>query len=89
MIIHDESGYEVKGTFEMHGIKRKMMFPFKVRIAIDQTSKRELLDLQGVWIINRKDFNIIWNKYLDQGGIVVGDLLTVAWGLRIPTHIRG
>ena len=60
-----------------------MIFPFKVIIIIDQRTKRKLLDLKGTWIINRKDFNIIWNKYLDQGGIVVGDILTVDWGIKV------
>jgi hypothetical protein len=66
----------------MHGIKRKMIFPFKVGIIVDQKAEPKLLDLQGSWNIDRKDFNIIWNKYLDHGGILVSDIFTVNWGIR-------
>jgi len=79
-IIKDDSGYKVKGVLEMHGIKRRMIFPFRVVMMGDQ--KREVFDLKGSWIINRKDFNIVWSKLLDRGGILVGDYFTVNWGIK-------
>jgi len=81
-IIQDESGYQVKGVLEMHGIKRRMIFPFKVEIIPDQKNEPKLLDLHGSWNIDRKDFNIIWSKYLDHGGILVSDIFTVNWGIK-------
>ena len=81
-IMFDESGYKVKGVLEMHGIKKRMIFPFESRIITDQNSGRKILVLKGSWDIDRKDFNIIWNKYLDQGGLVVSDEFTVDWGIR-------
>ena len=71
--MQDASGYKVQGVLEMHGVKRRMIFPFK----------REGLDIKGSWNINRKDFNIIWSKTLDHGGVLVGDIFTVDWGLRL------
>jgi polyisoprenoid-binding protein YceI len=85
-IIHDESGYKVNGILEMHGIKRRMTFSFKAVFILDPETKGESLDLKGTWRINRKDFNIIWNKYLDHGGIIVGDYLTVDWGIKADIH---
>ena len=82
-IIHDANGYRVKGVLGMHGVKRRMAFPFQVEIIIDQRTKRKELDFKGTWSINRKEFNIIWNKYLDQGGIIVGDHLKVDWGIKV------
>jgi polyisoprenoid-binding protein YceI len=82
-IIHDEGGFKVKGVLEMHGIRRVMTFPFKVEIVHDQKTHHQSLSLHGSWVINRKDFGIIWNKYLDRGGVIVGDDLTVNWGIRI------
>jgi polyisoprenoid-binding protein YceI len=82
-IVHDESGYKVKGVLEMHGIKRKMIFPFTSKVHIDPYTRRKIVDLKGSWNIDRKDFNIIWNKYLDQGGIVVSDIFTVNWTVYI------
>jgi polyisoprenoid-binding protein YceI len=82
-IIHDKNGYKVEGVLEMHGIARRMAFPFQVDMFDDQLSKRKLLHLKGTWAIDRKDFNIIWNRYLDHGGIVVSDIFTVSWGITV------
>jgi len=82
-IIKDARGYQVKGILEMHGIKKGMIFPFKVVNFIDQRTKHQWLDISGTWNINRKDFNIIWSKTLDHGGILVGDIFTVDWAIRI------
>jgi len=85
-IIHDESGYKVRGILEMRGVKRTMIFPFKVERIIDQKTKLETLDLKGSWVINRKNFNIIWNRVLDRGGIIVGDNFTVDWGIKVKLN---
>jgi polyisoprenoid-binding protein YceI len=82
-ITQDESGYQVNGVLEMHGIKRRMSFPFRVETINDQNTGHKWLDLKGNWDINRKDFNIIWNRYLDHGGILVSDVFTVKWGIRV------
>ncbi len=88
-IVQDKNGYRVKGILEMHGIKRRMTFPFKVGIVIDQGTKQRLLDIQGNWSINRKRFNIVWNRLLDRGGIVVGDYFTVNWGIKVYLTMEG
>jgi len=85
-IVQDRDGYEVKGVLDMHGIKRKLAFPFRFKSIINPEANGEWIDLKGSWIINRKDFNIIWNKYLDHGGILVSDNFTVNWGIR--TYIK-
>jgi len=82
-IFEDDRGYEVKGVLQMHGIKRKMLFPFKVKTVIDPVTRRKWLDIKGSWNVDRKDFNIIWNKVLDHGGVLVGDIFTVEWGIRV------
>ena len=82
-ITQDASGYKVKGVLEMHGIKRRMTFVFHVEMINDQKTKQQWLDFKGNWSINRKDFNIIWNKYLDHGGILVSDNFIVNWGIKV------
>lgn len=75
-IIQKKSGYVVKGILDLHGIKREVSFPFQVEM------KENSLDIKGKWLINRKDFNIIWNKLLDHGGVLVGNYITVDWGIQ-------
>lgn len=82
-IMQDERGYKVKGILGMHGVNRRVTFPFKVEVMIDQKTKRRWLDLKGRWSINRKDFNIIWNKSLERIGIGVRDNFTVDWRIKV------
>jgi polyisoprenoid-binding protein YceI len=82
-IIYNEKGYKVIGVLEMHGIKRRMTFPFQAGTIIDQRTKRKLLDIKGNWRINRKHFNIIWSRRLDRGGAVVSDYFTVHWRIKL------
>lgn len=81
-IISDGDGYRVKGTLEMHGITREAEFPFKADIAAAGDTQQETLAVNGTWQINRKDFDIIWNRVLDKGGILVGNEITVDWGIQ-------
>ena len=75
-IIHDDEGFKVEGILQLHGIKRAMIFPFSVK------RLNHGLVIQGAWNIDRRDFNIIWNKYLDHGGILVGNIFTVNWRIK-------
>lgn len=68
--------YTVTGIVDMHGIKRTIVFPFELNYLDANT-----LVAQGKWLINRKDFDIIWHKILDRGGIIVGNQITVDWKL--------
>ncbi len=81
-IIKDEKGYRVNGTLEMHGVKKEVVFPFKVESALDELTQQKLLTMGGKWLIKRKDFDIYWNKLLDKGGVFVGDYMTVDWGIK-------
>ena len=81
-IVQHDKAYKVTGILEMHGIKRRLTFPFSVQVLTDQKTKHKVLILTGNWSINRKDFNIVWNKLLDHGGVLVGDNFTVNWGIK-------
>lgn len=72
-IIKNDAGYLVSGVLEMHGRRKQMSFPFDVEDG----------NFKGRWVINRKEFDITWNKILDQGGVLVGNHITVDWQIRI------
>jgi polyisoprenoid-binding protein YceI len=77
-IIKNTDGYQVKGILDLHGEQRELSFPFQVSRAEDQ------LIAKGQWIIERKEFKIIWNKLLDKGGVLVGNTITVDWEINLP-----
>lgn len=71
-------GFRVDGRVELHRITKDLSFRFffegPYRAGDDMYVRA-----RGQWVINRKDFEIIWNEWLDHGGVVVGDHITVDW----------
>ena len=80
-IIQNKSDYTVKGTLEMHGVKKRVSFPFQAQVVSAKDSSTKMMEVKGEWKINRKDFKIICNKVLEQGGVLVGNYITVNWGI--------
>jgi len=72
-----ENGPWASGIFDLHGVAKNLRSRFDLEEQNDHT-----LFIKGIWKINRKKFNIIWNKFLDHGGILVGDYFTVDWQVK-------
>lgn len=87
-IVKSQQGYIVKGMLDLHGQRKEIEFPFNAKITVDRSSGKRMLKAKGKWIINRKDYNIIWNKLLDKGGILVGNYITVDWGINTAINDR-
>ena len=83
-IVADPKGYQVKGVLNLHGVKKEFLSNFTQEIFTDKETKKESMVLKGNWVIKRKDFGIIWNKFLDKGGIIVGDYINIDWEIKIP-----
>ncbi len=81
-IFRDEEGYQVTGILDMHGKTKEMTFPFSAEFITDEQTGENGIAVNGRWVINRKDFDIIWNRLLDVGGVLVGNHITVEWGIR-------
>ncbi len=70
----------VTGVFEMHGVSQELTFPFDFRGPfMDPQQKRHYVVGEGKWKLNRKLFNVVWDKYLDKGGLVVDDNVIIDW----------
>ncbi len=74
-------GYYVTGELSLHGVTKNFTFPFKLEGPVIE-GKKSYIVAHGKWQIERKKFNVIWDKHLDQGGIVVGDQITVDWKVK-------
>lgn len=74
-----KTGGLVRGKLKVHGVTHDLESPF----VLQETPKegKDYLHIQGTWNIFRKDFNVTWNKYLDQGGVIVGDHVLVDWDI--------
>ncbi len=69
-----KGGCWVSGIFDLHGVAKNLRSPFDLEEQNDNT-----LFLTGTWELRGKDFNIIWSGWLDWGGFLVGDYITVDW----------
>ena len=67
----------------MHGIQKILTFSFRAVITKDSGTQQKNMNINGSWLINRKDFKIIWNKLLDHGGVLVSDYFTVNWEIKV------
>ena len=76
--VKDNRG-SVEGVFDLHGVKKELSFPFLIKGPFRNSQGKDYLVAGGTWRINRKDFNVTWNKMLDHGGIIVGDTVTIRW----------
>ena len=68
--------YEVAGNLAMHGVTRPVTLTV-THLGSVGTGKDEKFGFEATTTLNRKDFGIIWNKALDNGGYMLGDEVPV------------
>lgn len=69
--------YDVMGTLIMHGVSREIALPvtFLGSVPTKDRQGREgaKAGFEASLTLNRKDFDITWNRALDNGGMMLGD----------------
>jgi polyisoprenoid-binding protein YceI len=75
--------YDVTGNFTMHGVTKEITLPVTYLGAVKTKDRQgvegEKVGFETAITLNRKDYGIIWNRPLDQGGLMLGDdvLITI------------
>lgn len=70
--------YDVTGDFTMHGVTKKVTLPVTFLGFGKNNRGMALAGFEIETTLNRKDFGIVWNRTLDEGGVVVSDDVKVA-----------
>ncbi|MEM7051438.1 MAG: YceI family protein [Acidobacteriota bacterium] len=65
--------YRVTGTLSMRGVSKDITLPVEFLGTIDDPWGNTKGGFRTETVIDRKDFGIVWNKALDQGGAILGD----------------
>lgn len=70
------TGFVATGVFTMHGVAKEIAIPFKVN-GKSSFHDETHLGVEGTAVIDRRDFGITWSATLDNGGLVVGNDVTI------------
>ncbi|HEV8579626.1 MAG TPA: YceI family protein [Thermoanaerobaculia bacterium] len=65
--------YNVTGTLTMHGVSKEITLPVTVLGQAKDPWGNTRAGFQTATTLDRKDYGIVWNKALDNGGALLGD----------------
>jgi len=65
--------YEVTGTFTLRGVQKELTLPVTFLGFAKDPWGHETAGFETSVTLNRKDFGMVWNKTLDNGGVFLGD----------------
>jgi polyisoprenoid-binding protein YceI len=70
--------YDVTGTLSIRGIGKRITLPVTYYGQTNDPWGGERVGFSTAVTLNRKDFGMVWNKALDQGGFLLGDEVWVS-----------
>lgn len=68
-----ENRFQVTGELSMKGVTKPIELQVEYYGKVTDPMGKERIGLHAEGKLNRRDFKILWNKTLDNGGVVVGD----------------
>lgn len=75
--------YNVTGTLTMRGISRQLVLPVTFLGWVKDPWGNTKGGFELETKLNRKDYDIVWNKTLDSGGVLVGDEVAISINLEV------
>jgi polyisoprenoid-binding protein YceI len=69
--------FSFEGNLTIRGIKKKIFWEgtYKGKLKDPWNKENYFFELTGV--LNRKDYGMLWNKKMDNGGLLIGDQTTI------------
>jgi polyisoprenoid-binding protein YceI len=78
--------FDVAGDLTMHGVTKHVTLPVTF-MGFAKTARGEKAGFSIETTVNRKDYNILWNKTLDEGGMLLGDDVKVTIDLEMDKKV--
>ena len=75
--------FEVTGDLTMRGVTKRVTLPVAFLGFLTDNRGREKAGFSIETTINRKDYDIVWNRALDSGGFVLGEDVKVIIDLQV------
>jgi polyisoprenoid-binding protein YceI len=74
IVAKEKDRYDVIGTLTIRGVSKEVTLSVtSLGFAKDPFGTGERAGFEASTTINRKDFGMVWNKNLDNGGLLLGD----------------
>ena len=74
--------FDVTGDLTMHGVTKRVTLPVSF-LGFGRTARGEKGGFEIETTVNRKDYGIVWNKTLDEGGLLLGEDVKVTINLEV------
>ena len=71
-----KGSYKVEGDLTMRGVTKQVVFDAEY-LGAGVTGMGVKAGFSATTVVNRKDFNINWNKVLDNGSVMLDDKVTI------------
>jgi len=73
--------YAVTGPLTLHGVTREVTLPVTFLGEVEDPWGNTKAGFEIATTLDRKDFDITWNKTLDAGGVLLGDEVEISIGV--------
>ena len=83
-----DDGLVAIGTLTMRGVTREIELPFELIGPVKGMQGEKRYGIDAIMKLNRQDFGVSWNRALDQGGIMVSDMVTVEIHLELVQNLE-
>jgi len=70
--------YKVLGDLSLHGVTQEVILDMELLGKVTDPWGNFRAGVSGTTTLNRQDFGVVWNKVLETGGLVVGDIIQVS-----------
>lgn len=77
----DETNFQVTGDLTVRGVAKPVTVDFELTGAVNDPSGNFGVGFEGKATISRRDWGVSWNAALEGGGVLVGDKVTLEFGV--------